>query len=36
MKNRLIKASLFTALCLQPLTAHQIWIQEADAGYEVV
>jgi len=36
MKNRLIKASLFTVLCLQPLTAHQIWIQEADAGYEVV
>ncbi len=34
-KKYLVGISALLALCLQPLSAHQIWIQKADAGYEV-
>jgi uncharacterized GH25 family protein len=36
MKNSyLTKVSLFAVLCLQPLSAHMVWFQEAENGYEL-
>lgn len=34
-KKYLVGISALVALCMQPLSAHQVWIQKADAGYEI-